>query len=145
MAYPPTVVEACMADETTFDRTTKTGLARAEKIAAFVGPLALILSHHAALAIDTMEAIGAEKCGGRVKSYEIEFLAPDSAPLEATAKAIVRGASDPAPDAVTLSLDGKPCTNARCGFTAKKGETYKFAAASRLPRIDDLCIVVARP
>ena len=97
------------------------------------------------LALDTMEAIGAERCGGRVKSYQIEFLAPEAATLEAKAKAIVRGATESAADAVTLSIDGRTCTNARCGFEAKKGQTYKFAAASGLPRIDDLCIVVARP
>ena len=111
------------------------------RVGAILGPLALMLLHQPALAVDTMEAIGAEKCGGPVKSYQIEFLAPHSASLETTAKAIVRGATDPAPEAVTLSIDGKPCTNARCTFGAKKGETYKFAAASGLPRIDDLCIV----
>jgi hypothetical protein len=115
------------------------------RVGAILGPLALMLLHQPALAVDTMEAIGAEKCGGPVKSYQIEFLAPESASLEATAKAIVKGAPNLAPEAVTLSIDGKPCTNARCTFAAKKGETYKFAAASGLPRIDDLCIVVARP
>src|SRR3712207_6030489 len=40
-------------------------------------------------AIDMMEAVGAEKCGGPVKSYEVEFLAPDNAALEGTAKALV--------------------------------------------------------
>jgi hypothetical protein len=34
-------------------------------------------------AIDTIEAVGAQKCGGRVKSYAVEFLAPDNAELEA--------------------------------------------------------------
>ncbi len=115
------------------------------KVGAVSGVLAIFLSPHSANAIDTMESIGAEKCGGQVKSYEIEFLSPENATLEATAKVMVKGAAVLAPNAVTLSVDSKPCTNARCGFQAKKGETYRFAAMSRLPRLDDLCIVVARP
>src|SRR3954447_21775422 len=134
-----------MADEITFDSRTKTGLSRARKVGVFLGPLALMLSHNPALAIDMIEAIGAEKCGGPAKSYQIEFLAPDSASLEATAKAIVRGATDLRPEAVTLSIDGTSCTNARCAFQAKKGQSYKLAAASGLPRVDDLCIGVSRP
>jgi hypothetical protein len=132
-----------MSNEITFISRTKTGVFRAGRVV--FGALAMMVSHNPALAIDTIEAIGAEKCGGAVKSYQIEFLAPDSASLEATAKAIVRGATDLAPEAVTLSIDGTLCTNARCGFQAKKGQTYKFAAASGLPRVDDLCIGVARP
>src|SRR5215204_5913554 len=73
-----------------------------------------------ASAAASMETIGAEKCGGRVPAFEVEFLAPDGAALEATAKALVRGAPSPAQDAVTLSIDGKPCTNARCLFQARK-------------------------
>jgi len=134
-----------MADEIRFDSRTKTGLSRAARVGAFFGALAMMLSANPALAIDTMEAIGAEKCGGPVKSYQIEFLAPDSASLEATAKAFVRGAPVLSAEAVTLSIDGTLCTNARCGFQAKKGQSYKFAAASGLPRIDDLCIGVSRP
>ncbi len=134
-----------MAGEMTFDGTAKASVSRAGRVGAFLGPLALMLSHHPALAIDTMEAIGAEKCGGRVKSYQIEFLAPDSASLEAKAKAIVRGAPDLTGEAVTLSIDGTLCTKARCGFQAKKGQSYKLAAASELRQIDDLCIVVGRP
>jgi hypothetical protein len=34
---------------------------------------------------------------------------------------------------------------ARCPFEAKKGQIYRFAAASGLPKLDNLCIVVARP
>jgi hypothetical protein len=41
-----------------------------------VSALATILVGDTAHAIDTMEAVGAEKCGGPVKSYEVEFLAP---------------------------------------------------------------------
>jgi hypothetical protein len=47
--------------------------------------------------------------------------------------------------AATLSLDGKEWTNGRCGFQAKKGETYRLAATARRSRPDELCIVVARP
>jgi hypothetical protein len=39
-----------------------------------------------ASAAATMETIGAEKCGGRVTAFEVEFLAPEGAALEATAK-----------------------------------------------------------
>ena len=136
-----------MAEEI-FDDTTKAAgvsIGGALRVGAISAALAWMVSHQSALAVDTMEAIGAERCGGRVKSYQIEFLAPEAATLEAKAKAIVRGATDPAPEAVTLSIDGRMCTNARCGFEAKKGQSYKFAAASGLPRIDDLCIVVGRP
>ena len=41
--------------------------------------------------------------------------------LEAKAKVVVKGTADIG--SVTLSLDGKDCTNGRCGFQAKKGET----------------------
>jgi hypothetical protein len=34
----------------------------------------------------TMESIGAEKCGGRVNAFEVEFLAPDNAALEAVTR-----------------------------------------------------------
>src|SRR5215207_9506366 len=46
-----------------------------------------------ASAAATMETIGAEKCGGRITAFEVEFLAPNGAALEATAKALVRGAA----------------------------------------------------
>ncbi len=98
-----------------------------------------------ASAAASMETIGAEKCGGRVPAFEVEFLAPDGAALEATAKALVRGAPSLAQDAVTLSIDGKPCADARCPFQARKGETYKLAAATKLRNFEELCIVVARP
>src|SRR5215207_2604667 len=98
-----------------------------------------------ASAAASMETIGAEKCGGRVTAFEVEFLAPDGAALEATAKVLVRGASSAAQNAVTLSIDGKPCADARCPFQARKGETYKLAAATKLRTFEDLCIVVARP
>ena len=87
--------------------------------------LALLIVTDIASAGTTMESIGAEKCGGRVSAFKVEFLAPESAPLEATAKAIVRGAPDPGQDAVTLSS--------------------KLAATTKLRRFEELCVVVARP
>src|SRR3954466_6977461 len=94
--------------------------------------LACLSMPNLASAAASMETIGAEKCGGRVTAFEVEFLAPDGAALEATAKALVRGAPSLAQDAVTLSLNGKPCADARCPFQARKGETYKLAAATKL-------------
>ena len=113
--------------------------------AAWSSVAAIVLASQPVLAIDTMESIGAVKCGGRVKSYAVEFLASETTALEATAKAMVKGAPDISPGAVTLAIDGKPCPEGRCGFQAKKGETYKLTAASGLPKVDDLCVVVARP
>jgi hypothetical protein len=107
-----------------------------------VSALATLLVGDTAYAIDTMEAVGAEKCGGPVKSYEVEFLAPDNA---GTVKALVNGVPATEPTAASLSIDGRPCTNARCTFDAKKGQNYKFAASTELPRVENLCIVVARP
>src|SRR3954453_11469160 len=86
-------------------------------------------------AIDTMESIG----------DEIDFLAPDNATVEAKAKAVVKGAPDARPEAATLSLDGKECTNSRCGFEAKKGQTYRLSAKTGMTSLDELCIVVGRP
>jgi hypothetical protein len=71
--------------------------------------LALILLAGRANAAATMESIEAEKCGGRVNAFEVGFLAPDNAAVEATAKALVNGSPSLAPDAVTLSIDGRPC------------------------------------
>jgi hypothetical protein len=107
--------------------------------------LALFVAAGEALGATTMESIGAEKCGGKVSAFEVEFLAPETAPVEATAKALVRGAPSPAQDSVTLMVDGKPCTDARCAFQARKGETYKLAAATKLRSFEELCVVVARP
>jgi hypothetical protein len=112
---------------------------------AGAGALAAMFAGETAHAIETIEAVGAEKCGGSVKSYEVEFLAPENASLAGTVKAIVDGRSVAAPNAASLSIDGRECANARCPFEAKKGQTYRFAAASGLPRLDNLCIVVARP
>ena len=63
--------------------------------ARYVGftALACLSTSDLASAAATMESIGAEKCGGRVTGFEVEFLAPDGAALEgATAKVLVRGA-----------------------------------------------------
>ena len=65
-----------------------------------------------ASAAATMETIGAEKCGGRITAFEVEFLAPEGAALEATAKALVRGTPSLAQNAVTISIDGKSCADA---------------------------------
>ena len=85
-----------------------------------------MLLQQPAHALDTMESIGAEKCARAAKAYEIEFLAPDTATLEAKAKVVVKGATDNRP--ASLILDGKDCTNGRCGFEAKKGQTYRLSA-----------------
>jgi hypothetical protein len=85
-----------------------------------VSALTTILVGDAAHAIDTMEAIGAEKCGGPVKTYEVEFLAPENASLAGTAKALVNGVPATEPTAANLSIDGRPGTNARCSFEASR-------------------------
>jgi hypothetical protein len=107
--------------------------------------LMLILLAGKVNAAATMESIGAEKCGGRVNAFEIEFLAPDNAAVEATAKALVNGSPSLAADVVTLSIDGRVCTDARCAFEARKGQTYKLAARTTLRQFQELCVVVARP
>jgi hypothetical protein len=95
-------------------------------------------------AVDTIEALGAERCGGKVKSYAVDFLAPEDAQLEASTKTMSGGA-DLQRDTTHLSLDGKACTDARCPFRATKGQTYKLKAESDTVNFDNLCIVVARP
>ena len=115
--------------------------------ARYVGftALACLSMTDLASAAATMETIGAEKSGDRVTAFEVEFLAPDGAALEATAKVLVRGAPSLAQGAVTLSIGGAPCADARCPFQGRKGETYKLAAATKLRNFEELCIVVARP
>ena len=98
-----------------------------------------------ARAADVIEAVGAEKCGGKVRTYEVEFLAPESAQVEATAKAGRGGATDPHRETASLALDGQPCRNARCLFRANKGQTYRLVAQSSVENHDELCISVARP
>ena len=55
---------------------------------AVAGTIAVTLTGDMAKAIETIEAVGAERCGGPVKAFEVEFLAPDNAALAGTAKAI---------------------------------------------------------
>jgi len=104
--------------------------------------LRLALSPGAAAALRCSRA---EKCGRGANAYELEFLAPDNATVEATAKVMLKGAPVERSDSVALSLDGKGCTAGRCGFQAKKGETYRLSATTGVPNPDELCIVVARP
>jgi hypothetical protein len=94
-------------------------------------------------AVDLIHAVGALKCGGRVKSYAVEFLAPENAELEASAKAVVRDVE--ADRQVRLSLDGRPCNEARCSFRASKGQTYRLVAESEPITFDQLCVVISRP
>ena len=94
-------------------------------------------------AVDLIESVGAQKCGGRVRSYAVEFLAPESAQLEATAKAVVENTD--ARRQVRLSLDGRLCVEARCSFRASKGQTYRLVAESEPVTFDNLCVVIARP
>src|SRR5215217_426884 len=94
-------------------------------------------------AVDLIQAVGALKCGGRVRSYAVEFLAPENAQLEASAKAVVRDIE--ADRHVRLSLEGRPCTSARCSFRASKGQIYRFVAESEPVTFDHLCVVISRP
>jgi hypothetical protein len=103
---------------------------------------ASILPGHAA---EQIEAIGAEKCAGRAQAHEVAFLAPDSATVEAIAKVLRRGVALSDPGVATLSIDGKPCTEGRCAFQAKKGETYRLRATTSVRDANDLCIAVTRP
>jgi hypothetical protein len=103
------------------------------------------LSTSPAIAAETIEAIGGEKCGGAVATYSVEFLAPDDADVEARVKAMAGGSSDAGRDTAALSLNGKDCESGRCAFRAAKGETYKLAAKSTGPKVDELCISVSRP
>ena len=97
-----------------------------------------------AFGAETIEAIGGEKCGGALKSYRVEFLAPEDAQVEARAKATV-GGTEARRGTTILSVDGKPCPNGRCAFRATKGQTYKLAAESAAEKVENLCISVARP
>src|SRR3954447_4236194 len=93
---------------------------------------AFALIQQPAFSLDTMESIGAEKCGRAAKAYEIEFLAPANATVESKAKGVLKGGADNSPDAVSLTLDGNNCTNSRCGFEAKKGQTYRLSVKTVL-------------
>jgi hypothetical protein len=107
--------------------------------------LAAVLLASPVHAADSIEAVGAEKCGGKVNTYEVEFLAPESTQVEATARAAKGGVTDPDRDTASLSLDGQPCGNAICSFRANKGQTYRLVAQSAVADHDELCISVTRP
>ena len=105
--------------------------------------LATVLLASTVHAVDSIGAVGAEKCGGKVNTYEVEFLAPESTQVEATAKAGKGGITDPHRDTASLSLDGQPCRNAICSFPANKGHTYRLVAQSTVEDPDELRISVA--
>lgn len=115
------------------------------KVRHGIAALGFALSVGSADAAGQIEAIGAEKCAGRARAHEVAFLAPESATVEAIAKVLRNGVALTAPDVATLSIDGKPCTDGRCAFQAKKGDTYRIAATTAVPNADDLCIAVTRP
>ncbi len=115
------------------------------KVRRGIAALGFALSTVGASAAGQIEAIGAEKCAGRARAHEVAFLAPESATVEAIAKVLRNGVALTAPDVATLSIDGKPCTDGRCAFQAKKGDTYRLAATTAVPNADDLCIAVTRP
>src|SRR4051794_119821 len=103
----------------------------------------LLLVAQPASALDKIEAIGAEKCGGETKSYSVEFLAPDKGVI-ATPKVVLKG-DRPAEDAfLTLTLDGRPCPDARCTIQASKGQEHRLLATRASAR-GKLCVVIARP
>src|SRR5215203_3607300 len=81
---------------------------KALSLSAAIGAVACVLLQPSAHALDTMESIGAEKCArAAAKAYEIEFLAPDNAAVEAKAKVVVRGATDERSEALpTLHVAG---------------------------------------
>ena len=114
------------------------------KVRHGIAALAFALSAGAAEAAGQIEAIGAEKCG-RARAHEVSFLAPETATVEATAKVLRNGVALSAPDVTAVSVDWKPCADARCAFQAKKGDTYRLAASTAVPNADGLCIAVARP
>jgi hypothetical protein len=105
--------------------------------------IAVVLAGSPAGAVDLVEAVGAVSCGERVKSYAVDFLAPDNEALEANAKALVRELE--ANRRVSLSLDGRSCAEARCSFRASKGQTYRLVAEGERVDFDQLCIVISRP
>ena len=103
--------------------------------------LAAVLLASPVHAADSIEAVGAERCGGKVNTYEVEFLAPESTQVEAGKG----GATDPHRETASLALDGQPCRNAKCSFHANKGHTYRLVAQSTVADHDELCISVTRP
>ncbi len=115
------------------------------RVGGSVGTLWLLLSTPGVNAAGEIQAIGAEKCAGSAKTHEVQFLAPESASVEATAKVLRNGVAVLSSEAVTLSVNGTPCKDGRCAFQAKKGETYRLSASTAVPKANDLCIAVTRP
>jgi hypothetical protein len=103
------------------------------------------LSASPVFAAELIEAIGAERCGGLQKPYAVEFLAPEDADVQASAKRMVKGIEDSDSSPPALSLDGKLCSDGRCAFRASKGQLYKLASKSTGPQLGRLCISVIRP
>jgi hypothetical protein len=108
--------------------------------------IAWVLCSATTQAAEQMEAVGAEKCGGAAGPFTVEFVAPEDAQVEASAKATrADGTADATRDTATLSLNGQACTGGTCRFRAKKGETYTLVAQSTATTARALCISVAKP
>jgi hypothetical protein len=88
-------------------------LGKAQAAGLFIGLFALPVS-----AAELIEAIGGEKCAKLPKPYTVEFLAPESADLQANAKVMIGGLEDLERLPPALTLDGTPCLNGRCTFRA---------------------------
>jgi hypothetical protein len=111
----------------------------------FVISAAAVIALAAVAVEEPMQAVGAQKCGGSVRSFTVEFLAPESAALLAIARdKIVRELLRNGPE-LSLSIDGKACIGGQCQFRAEKGKTYTFIASGDLAMPQDLCISVVRP
>jgi hypothetical protein len=106
--------------------------------------LAAGLSASPVFAAEMIEAIGAVRCGDLQKPYTVEFLAPEDADVQASAKRMVKGSEDIDSAPPALSLDGKLCSDGRCAFRASKGQLYKLASKSAGPPLGKLCISVTR-
>ena len=107
--------------------------------------LLLMLAASSASAAETIEAIGGERCGPLSKPYAVEFLAPEAADLQASARVMVGGSEDVKASPPSLTLDGSPCSNGQCTFHATKGQSYKLSATSPGRKSDQLCISITRP
>ena len=97
-----------------------------------------------ALSAEPIESLGAERCAGREPTLQVEFIAPESAPVQVLAKAKRAGITDEAL-IPSLSLDGKPCAEGRCALSAAKGKSYRLAVDGTGLVFDNLCISVQRP
>ena len=106
--------------------------------------ISLMLLATTARAAETMEAIGAQQCGGSAQSLTVEFLAPETAMLIADAK-IIDAAGRESRTPPSLSIDGRACNGGQCDFRARKGQTYTLAATRQPRSPGKLCISVVRP